>query len=230
MSSPKPHFCPATFAFLRELAGNNNRDWFERHKSRYEEDVLEPALAFVSDFGPRLAKISRHFQALPKRSGGSVFRIYRDVRFARDKSPYKTYTGIQFRHRAGKDAHCPGYYLHLEPGHCFAGLGIWHPDAGTLKKIRDHLVARPARWRRALGDSGLAANWKLEGDALKRPPRGYDRDHPLIEDLKRKDFIAVRRLTQKEVTARGFIDDYAALCRSGTPFVRWLCDATGQPF
>src|SRR5918996_4016229 len=130
-------FSPALFTFLRDLKQNNDRDWFKANKPRYEKAVLEPALQFIVDFEPHLLAISPHFVADPRPSGGSLFRIHRDTRFSKDKSPYKPYTGIQFRHELGKDAHAPGFYLHLEPGGVFAGAGIWHPDQPTLVRIRE---------------------------------------------------------------------------------------------
>ncbi|MFC1886438.1 TIGR02453 family protein [Thermodesulfobacteriota bacterium] len=109
----KSYFSPETFIFLKELAENNNRHWFQENKRRYEEHFKGPAMCFIADFSEVLRKISRHFTADPRPVGGSLFRIYRDVRFSNDKSPYKTNAGIQFRHYQGKDVHAPGYYLHL---------------------------------------------------------------------------------------------------------------------
>ena len=224
------YFTPSTFRFLTDLAANNNRAWFQANKSRYEAEVRDPALRFIGDFAPRLRKLSFHFRADPRPTGGSLFRIYRDTRFSRDKSPYKTYTGIQFRHAQGKDAHCPGFYLHLQPGEIFLGVGIWHPDGETLKRIRDAVVADPAAWKRASRGATFTRAFTLAGDALKRPPRGYDAEHPLIEDLKRKDFIGVRKLTQKTVTGKTFPGDLAKMLREGSPLVKFLCRAVDVPY
>jgi len=223
-------FSPRLFRFLRDLAQNNNREWFHAAKDRYESDVRHPALRLISDFGPLLATISPHFTADPRPVGGSLFRIHRDVRFSRDKSPYKTSVGIQFRHKQARDVHAPGFYLHLEPGSVFAGIGLWHPDSKSLKQLRDALVADPARWRRVVNGKRFAAAYELSGESLKRPPRGYDPDHTLIDDLKRKDFIAVATLTQKQVTSPGFLQHYVELCRSGRPFMKLLCEAIAIPF
>ena len=126
-------FKTSTIKFLRELEKNNNRDWFEANKHRYESDVREPALAYIEAMAPRLAKISPHFIASPKKVGGSLMRVYRDVRFSKDKTPYKTNIGIQFRHSAGKDVHAPGFYMHIEPSQVFIAAGIWRPDSEMLK-------------------------------------------------------------------------------------------------
>ncbi|MBT8396664.1 MAG: DUF2461 domain-containing protein [Gemmatimonadetes bacterium] len=223
----KGHFSTRTFAFLRDLAKNNNREWFQDNKARYEKDLKEPALQFIQDFSSPLAKISPHFRADPRASGGSLFRIHRDVRFSKDKSPYKTYTGIQFRHERRKDAHAPGFYLHLEPGNCFVGLGIWRPDGKTVKRIREHLVENPKGWKKAVSGVGFKKRLQLTGDRLVRHPRGFDPDHPLIEDLMWKDYIAHAKLSQKSVIDSGFLKEYAAYCRAGRPLMAFFCEALG---
>ena len=223
-------FSPRLFGFLRELAANNDRDWFNANKARYEADVREPALEFISAFGPRLDRISPHFLADARPVGGSLFRIHRDTRFSKDKSPYKTHTGIFFRHAASKDVHAPGFYLHLEPGQVFAGAGIWRPDGATARRIREAIDADPAGWKRATRGKRFAASWELGGDKLKRPPAGFAGDHPLVEDLKRKDFIAMTKLRQSDVTAVGFADDFAKRCSAAAPLVGFLCEATGVRF
>src|SRR5262245_18610926 len=119
-STQDPSFDLALFAFLSDLRQNNDRDWFAASKSRYERDCLEPALAFIEDFAVDLEAISPHFRADPRPVGGSLFRIYRDTRFAKDKTPYKTNIGIHFRHEAASNAYAPGFYLHLAPGEVFA--------------------------------------------------------------------------------------------------------------
>ncbi len=227
---PSRHFTPAVFSFLEDLAANNNRGWFLVNKPRYEADVRDPALRFVADFAPRLREVSPHFRADPRPNGGSLFRIYRDVRFSKDKRPYKTHTGIHFRHDTGKDAHAPGFYLHLEPSRCFAACGMWRPGGPALRKVREALVDDPAAWKQVTGDERFRRTFALSGDSLVRAPRGFDPNHPLLDDLKRKDFIATAPLSDAAVTADGFLDDFATLCRAATPFQRWLCGAVGARF
>jgi len=224
------YITPKLFGFLTELKANNNREWFQANKQRYELQVREPLLRFITNFGLRLAEISPHYVADARKSGGSLFRIYRDVRFSKDKTPYKTAAGIQFRHESGKDVHAPGFYLHLEPGGVFMGVGIWHPDNKTLGKIRDTIIENPDRWQRAKNDVAFAKTFTLGGDSLKRAPKGYDPEHPLIEDLKRKDFIASTQLTEAEVCASDFIDRFADMCRTTTPFMAFLTTAIGLPW
>lgn len=218
------------FRFLRELKEHNDRAWFTENKERYLDAVQEPALEFIQAFGPYLWKISPHFMADPRPVGGSLFRIYRDVRFSKDKSPYKTHVGVDFRHRMGKDAHCPSFYLHLEPGEVFAAAGVWHPDPPTLGRIRTAIAESPQRWKRVAHGGEFRSRWRLSGDSLKRAPAGFDPDHPLAEDLKRKDFIGVAMLDERTVTSPDFLETFAGTCRGGVPLVRFLCAALDQPF
>ncbi len=224
------HFTPATFTFLKDLAANNDRDWFTANKQRYVNKVQEPALEFITDFGTRLHKISPHFTADARVVGGSLFRIHRDTRFSKDKTPYKENTGVQFRHEAAKDAHAPGYYLHIQPGECFAGVGLWRPETKVAYAIREHIAERPAEWKKAAHGKRFTDVFELGGDSLLRPPKGFDPDHPYIDDLKRKDFIASTRLSQRSITSEGFVDEFAKMCRAATPFMRFLCEAVGVPF
>ena len=223
-------FGPELFSFLTELRANNDREWFAANKHRYEEELLEPALAFIDDFAPRLEKISPHFRADARPSGGSLFRIYRDTRFSKDKTPYKTNLGIHFRHERAKDVHAPGYYLHVGPGEVFAGGGIWHPDTEAATKIREAIVADPERWRRATRTGAFAKRLELGGDSLKRVPSWADPEHPFADDLKRKDFFGWARLSEDDVVAPGFVDEYAEICRAAGPLMRFLCEALDVPY
>lgn len=224
------YISPELFAFLRELKANNDRTWFEANKERYERLVRQPLLAFISDFGLRLAEISRHYIADDRPLGGSLFRIYRDVRFSPDKSPYKTAAGIQFRHESGKDVHAPGFYLHLEPDNVFAGAGLWRPDKATLTRIRDAIVANPDRWQEASQDAAFRSVYRLGGETLTRPPQGYDPDHPFISDLKRKEFIADISFSETDACNPAFIDRYADACRQAGPYMKFLTTAVGLPW
>ena len=221
---------PALFDFLRELRANNERQWFETNKVRYQADVRDPMLAFIRAFAGPLAAISPHFRADPRPNGGSLFRIYRDTRFSKDKTPYKTNVGAHFRHEAGKDAHAPGFYLHLEPGMCFVGCGIWHPDSSTLGKVRDAMVDQPREWTRITTSSEFCRTFRLAGESLKRPPRGYDPEHPLVDDLRRKDFIVIADMDEAAALRPDALDRFAATVRSGAEFTRFLCQAVGAPF
>ncbi|MSP60278.1 MAG: DUF2461 domain-containing protein [Myxococcales bacterium] len=228
--APQPHFTSSLFQFLRELRDHNDRAWFQANKARYESEVRDPALRFISDFGPRLRRLSEHFMADPRPVGGSLMRIHRDTRFAKDKSPYKTNVGIQFRHDAGKDVHAPGFYLHLDPDSVFAGVGLWQPDPPTLAKLRGALVDGPEHWKKAISGKRFLASWALEGESLKRPPAGFAADHPLIADLKRKDFIAASRFTEKEACSPHFLDEFADRLAGSKPLMEFLTGAIGLPW
>ena len=224
------YFTKHTFEFLSALAGNNNREWFAEHQQEYEDVVRTPALDFISDISHEMPSISRHFLAQPKKVGGSLMRIYRDTRFSRDKTPYKTNIGIQFRHEVGKDIHAPGYYLHIEPGECFLGVGLWHPDADALFKIRETIVEKSEAWLAARNDKTFSKYYTLEGDTLVNAPRGFARDHPLVEDLKRKDFISLARLSEAAVTSKNLRPQVVEKFRQAAPFMGFLCNALELQF
>jgi uncharacterized protein (TIGR02453 family) len=218
-------FTKETFRFLTELEANNERPWFQANKHRYESAVVTPALAFISAMAPRLERISKHFVAVPKRTGGSLMRVYRDTRFAYNKTPYKTNVGIQFRHELGRDVHAPGFYVHIEPDGCFLGAGIWRPEPDPLHAIRTRIVAEPDLWRRAVTDRRFAADLALTGDRLERPPRGFSAASPHVDDLKRKDFTAIGRLAQREVLGVDFPAIVAARFKAAAPVMAFLCEA-----
>ena len=220
-----PSFDAELFAFLRELADHNERPWFQANKDRYERHVKEPALAFVEDVAFRLPGVSPHLTADQR----SLFRIYRDTRFARDKTPYKTHAGISFRHARSGEADTAGLYLNLEPRHVFMGAGIWHPGSPALKRIRTAIVTRPGAWREAV--AAVGPDWELaDGEALKRAPVGFPADHPQVEDLKRKSFAVVSRLTQRDATGRGFLDEFERRAIAARPFMAFLSGALGVEY
>lgn len=223
------HFSSDLFNFLRELRAHNNRDWFLKNKQRYETQVRDPLLRLIADLGPGLQKINPYIVANPSPVKGSIMRIYRDIRFSKDKSPYKTFAAAHFWHEKGKDGATPAYYLRLEPGNSLIGAGIWRPDPGALKKIRDAIVGDPKSWRRISSVEQLGTKCDMAGESLQRPPRGYDPSHPLIADIKRKDFTVGRSLADREVTARDFPEVALDIFRATAPFVAFLSRAVGLP-
>ena len=225
------HFTPELFEFLLELRTNNNREWFQANKGRYEQHVKEPLLQFIQDFEPSLHSVSTRFVADARANGGSMFRIYRDVRFSKDKSPYKTQAAVQFRHEAGKSAHAPGFYLHLDPTEIFVGVGIWRPDSSSLAKIRNAIVVEPRQMgARRQGLLSFLSDFSIGGESLKRPPKGFDPDHPYIEDLKRKDHIASVEFDAGDAISPDFLDDFADVCRQASPYMEFLTTALGLPY
>jgi uncharacterized protein (TIGR02453 family) len=218
------------FDFFNELADNNSREWFTDHKSLYEEVVVTPIQALIEAMGPRLSSISPQLTADPRRNGGSMFRIYRDTRFSKDKTPYKTHAAVQFRHKLGKDVHAPGFYLHVSSREFVIGTGIWRPDSESVAKIRQAIAANPKDWLRARDDKAFRALFQLDGESLVRPPRGFDKDHPLIEDLRRKDFIGMRALAPPDLLRSDLVDELATAYATCKPLMAFLCRALELPF
>jgi uncharacterized protein (TIGR02453 family) len=217
------HFTPASFKFLRDLKRHNNREWFAAHRERYVADVEAPMLQFIADVGGRLRGISRAFVADPRRTGGSMFRIYRDTRFSPDKSPFKPWAAARFAHEARrKTDSVPSFYLHVGPDENYGGGGVYHIAMPALTRIRQHIVASPKSWaavRRACGE--------IEGERLKRPPAGFDPAHKHIEDLKLKDLYVLAEFSESAVTSPNFLDRYLTSCERAAPLVEFLTKALG---
>lgn len=220
---------PALFDFFRDLRDNNNRDWFQANRSRYEEDVKTPLLAFITDFAEPLHQISPHFMAIP-RVGGSLFRIHRDVRFSKDKRPYKEAAGVHFRHTSGKDVHAPGFYFHLGPDEVFAAIGIWGPGSKELLLIRQKIVQNPDVWIKVSQDADLVAVFSetFEHQKLKRAPKGFDPDHPLIEDLKCKHFVVSCPLSEKFACSPDLSAKLAEIYSHGSEYMKYLSYTLGH--
>ncbi len=226
----EPYFNLQTFEFLDSLAANNNRDWFHEHKQDYEMRVRTPAFEFIADVADELAIISPHFLALSKKVGGSLMRVNRDIRFGKDKRPYKTNIGIQFRHEQGKDVHAPGYYLHVERENCFLGVGIWRPDRVALENIRKRIDEKGSVWLKARDNKGFKKRFELSGDTLTNPPRGYAKTHSLLEDIKRKDFIAISEISEATVMSKKLRQTVVDQFSSATPYMKFLCQALALRF
>jgi uncharacterized protein (TIGR02453 family) len=226
----KPWFTPALFRFLRELARNNQRDWFLANKARYEEDVREPALQLIAALAGPLASVSPHLVANPAKVGGSLFRIQRDTRFHHGGEPYKPWLGMRLYHARRRDVHAPSFYIHLQPGACFVAAGLWRPEAPVLKQVREFIADNPEAWKRAAHSPAFAREFTLGGDSLTRPPRGYPADHPLIDDLKRKDFIAAQDFADSEALAPGFDRFLMTRIKRLAPLVDYLCAALDLEF
>ena len=226
-----PLFSRKTTKFLGELEKNNNRDWFNANKDRYEEDVLEPALAFIRAMQPRLAKISKHITAVDKKSGGSLLRIYRDVRFSKDKRPYNTHVSMRFMHEKAKKTPAPGFYVRLQPDAVFLGTGLWQPDPPALAKVRKKIVADPKAWKSARDAKAFRdAFGELDGESLKRPPKGFDPEHPFVEDLKRKDFVGFAKWKVSAATKADFPDAVAKAWKGSNKLMTFLCGALKLPY
>jgi len=219
-----------TLKFLAELRGNNNREWFNENKPRYEEHVLDVALRFIQSMHDPLAEFAPHFTAIPKRMGGSLMRVYRDTRFSKIKIPYKTNIGIQFRHEQAKDVHAPGYYVHIDPDEVFLGAGMWRPATDALRGIRERISFKSAEWERARDDQAFKRHFRLGGETLVRPPRGFDKEHPQITDIRRKDFIAIKNMPLADALNPKFQQKVETAFKAAEPYMRFLCKAVNVPF
>jgi uncharacterized protein (TIGR02453 family) len=229
-------FRPAAFQFLRDLTRNNEKAWFEAHRDVYERELREPMRRLVETLDARLAKIAPEIVGDPRRS---MFRIHRDVRFSRDKSPYKTNAGVWLYHRdAGRkvgttgEGGGAGFYFHLDPTHCFTAGGIWMPARPALARIREAIAGQPTALTRLTSAPGFRRRFDglNEESKLRRVPRGFPPDHPAAEWLKLQSFTAVAPIEPNVVTSPRLVD---RLCRSFeplVPLVRWLNRALGyQP-
>jgi uncharacterized protein (TIGR02453 family) len=239
------YFTPASFKFLRGLARNNNREWFAAHKPQYEEHVRQPFLRLIGDLAEPLQSLSAHYIASPKTVGGSLFRIHRDTRFSGDKAPYKPWSGASFYHEAtkalarGTDGNsgmmgrldAPVFYLHVQPGECFLGGGLWHPMPETVKRVRGFMTNNPASWKKATRSPAFKRVYgELGGETLSRPPRGYDPEHELIVDLKRKDYVCSAQIDDEVLCSPGLVKTLIRHYSSAVPLIDWLCGALDLDF
>jgi uncharacterized protein (TIGR02453 family) len=230
-------FGPGSLAFLRGLKKNNRREWFEPRKPEYQREVLEPLRAVADELDVRFARMAPEFEANPKRS---LFRIYRDVRFSRDKSPYKTHAAMWVYHRmpgrgVGKEIDGgAGFYLHLEPNASIVAAGLWMPPRHLLARVRDHLVDDLAGFKRIVGAPAFRKRFggltdDEPGVKLKRMPRGFAEDHPAAEWLRFNSFTCSVGYTDKQMLAPDLIDRAMKDYRLMLPLVRWLNTALGFP-
>ena len=231
MAQPFNGFPKDFFAFFRELKANNNRVWFEDNKQRFRDSVQAPMSEFIAAMAPRLAKVSKHFVADPRPNGGSMFRIYRDVRFAKDKRPYKEHAACHFRHALGKDVHAPGFYMHFAPGDVMFGGGLWMPPPDALARVRGAIAAKPQAWKKVLADKAFAKQFDgVSGEALSRPPRGFDPELPYIDDIKRKSFFAMREADVKLASSPALVGEVSETFAGSKPLLKFLCGAVDVPF
>jgi len=227
-----PYFTPASFRFLRGLAKHNDREWFAAHKAEFEEHLRQPYLRLIADLAEPLRKISPHYVADPRPVGGSLFRIYRDTRFSANKLPYKPWAGARFFHERSRElmGEAPVFYLHVQPGENFVGGGLWHPQPPNVQRVRDYMLNNPASWKAATRSAAFKRQFELGGSALTRPPRGYDPQHELIADLKRKDFVGTAYLDDDAMLSPKLPKILMQHFARVAPLVDWLCGALDLEF
>ena len=225
------YFGPATFRFLRSLARHNERAWFQAHRDDYERHVRGPFLRLIGDLQPALAEVSGHYRADPRPAGGSLFRIHRDTRFSGDKAPYKTWQGARLFHERRREVPAPSFYVHLEPGGCFVGAGLWHPETPTQRRVRQFIHDNPAGWLAATRAPAFRRKFALDdSEMLVRMPAGFPADSPLAEDLRRRNFVALRTLEEDVVTGPRLLATLSRDLAALAPLMDYLCAALDLEF
>jgi uncharacterized protein (TIGR02453 family) len=223
---PFDGFPRAGIDLMKRLKRNNNRPWFEKHKEEYEAVVKLPMQSLIAALQPHFEVFAPEFDIHPKKS---LFRIYRDVRFSKDKTPYKTHVAAHFVLRGKpKGVEGSGYYLHIEPGEVFLGGGIYMPDSDQLKKIRRAIAGQPDRFLSILEQKQFKKVFKrLQGETLQRVPQGYEADHPMAEWLKYKQFFVWVEWSETKSARQKFVTDVVEVFEAATPLVRFLNEAMG---
>ncbi len=226
-------FTQHTLRFLSALKRHNRREWFEAHRADYEEHVKAPMLELIEQLDVRLALFCPEIIGDRRRS---MFRIYRDIRFSLDKSPYKTQASCWLYHRDGSRAvgreatgGGAGFYFQIEPGNCFSGGGMWMPPREALLNIRSHIAEDPQSFERCVASKAVVKRFGgLDEDAvLKRVPRGFPPDHPAARWLKFQSFTLGRAMTDKQAVSPGLADELAKDFREMVPLVRWINGTLG---
>ncbi len=227
-----PGFRPAAIRFLRQLARNNTRPWFEAHRADYEGELRDPMHALIEEVDVHLARFAPEITGDPRRS---LFRIHRDVRFSRDKSPYKTHAACWFYHLdagrgvGGEAEGGAGFYFHLEPGQCLIGAGIWMPPRASLAKIREALAEEVEGFERIVLTPAFRRRYgPLDTESmLTRLPRGFTEAHPAARWLRYRSFTVGRTLSERDAHSPSLPSTLARDFEALTPFVRWLNQALG---
>lgn len=214
-----------TFEFLKRLEKNNNREWFASHKEEYESAVKENKVFFN--------KVHAELQKYDHIKGVHIFRIYRDVRFSKDQTPYKTNFGAGYSRV--KPMLRGGYYIHLEPGNSFVGGGFWGPDAKDLLRIRKEFEISTQEIEKITSDKTFIRYFKeIQGEAVKTAPRGFDKNHPAISLIRKKQYVVMRKFTDDEAVSEGFLKEAVLTFLAMRPFFDYMSevlttDLNGEP-
>ncbi|MBT8375678.1 MAG: DUF2461 domain-containing protein [Bacteroidia bacterium] len=205
-----------TLTFLKNLAKNNDRDWFEKHKPEFKKIEKEVKAAYN-----HLGELLNEHDKIDK---VKVFRIYRDVRFSKDKTPYKTHFGGSF-HRVKPELR-GGYYLHIAPNdQSFIATGFWEPSKDDLYRIRKEFEMNDKAIRRILADKNFKSTWgNFVGDELKTAPKGFDKEHPAIDLIRKKQFIFTKSYTDKEILADDFLNNVNNAFKDVRPYFNYMSD------
>lgn len=218
----------ATFKYLKDLKKNNNKPWFTENKDRYTS-MHENLISFAEDL---MAELSKSDKLVPMTGKKSLFRIYRDVRFSKDKTPYKSHmAGRMKRDSAWLRG---GYYYHISPGDTIVALGFWGPEPKDLKLIRDQIAQDDKPLRKILKSKKITNTFEFRGQQLKTAPKGYPKDHPAIDLLRYKQFVLSRTFSDKETLDKGFLKECAKTFKASRPFLDYMSeilthDLNGEP-
>ena len=185
---------------------------------------------YITCIAPHLKRISPHYKADPRPHNGSMFRIYQDTRFSKDKTPYKTHAACHFRHLAGRDAHAPGFYMHIETDRISFGGGIWLPPSKQLGLIREFIADNPSAWEKLLKSTAIKKLGGIQGKSLKRPPRGYDAEARHIDSLKRKSFFIMAAAEPELALGPDFITESTKVFRTTAKLNHFITDALDLQF
>lgn len=225
------YFTPKSLKFLRALTRHNERAWFQDHRDDYETHVREPFQRLLADLQAPLAEVSAHYRADPAKVGGSLFRIHRDTRFANDKTPYKTWQGARLFHERSRQVPAPSFYVQLQPGNCFIGGGIWHPEPPVQRQIRQFIVDNPGGWQAAAHAPAFRRRFALDdADMLVRPPRGFPADFEYIDDLRHRNFVAWRGIEDDAMLGPRLLPTLVKDLQAMAPFMDYLCAALDLEF
>lgn len=225
------YFTSKSLKFLRALARHNERAWFQDHRDDYETHVREPFQRLLADLQAPLAEVSAHYRADPAKVGGSLFRIHRDTRFANDKTPYKTWQGARLFHERSRQVPAPSFYVQLQPGNCFIGGGIWHPEPPVQRQIRQFIVDNPGGWQAAAHAPAFRRRFALDdADMLVRPPRGFPADFEYIDDLRHRNFVTWRGIEDDAMQGPRLLPTLVKDLQAMAPFMDYLCAALDLEF
>jgi len=228
--SDTPYFSEDSFRFLRDIARNNERAWFQQHRSRYDEFVRAPFQHLLDDLQPAVSAISPHYRVDPRPVGGSLYRIQRDTRRYADKAPYKSWQDAEiFYERRHTEA--PSFFIHLQDDASFVAAGLWYPMPATLRLVRQFIVDNPAGWAAAAHAPALRARYAFsESELLVRGPRGFPDDFEFAHDLRRKNLLLMRPIDNATMTSATLRPQLEADLHALAPFVDYLCAALDRDF
>lgn len=219
---PFDGFPKDTLRFLRDLKKNNDRDWFNANKQQYEQSVKEPMQMLISALAARMKGVHPDIVIDPKKS---IYRIYRDVRFSKDKSPYKTWIAAAFTYDGWDRKHDAAFYFHISPDEVGIGGGLYNPMGPTLKKLRTSIADDAAPLRAIIGEKTFKKHFgEMVGEELQRVPQGYEKDHPAAELLKKKQYLCWKSLPTSRITDAAFLDDLVESFAAMAPFIRYLVE------